>query len=345
MKLFNCDCGTMSKKLLLLLLMSILVITGCSQSSESGDFEALKKVTLVLDWVPNTNHTGFYSAIAMGYYQDVGLEVDIIQPTHGGSADLVAAGQGEFGISYQEQVTYARTAVDPLPVVAIAAVIQHNTSGFASPAEKDIQHPRDFEGKTYGGWGSPVEEAMIQALMSQDGGDFQQVEFVNIGTSDFFDAVENHVDFTWIYYGWDGVAAELFDYALNFILLQDYVEALNFYTPVVITSEDLIAEDPDLVRAFLEATTKGYQFAIESPGAAAEHLMETVPELDREMVVASQRYLAAQYQADAPRWGEMKNDIWQNYARWMYEQGLLMQELDTVSAYTNDFLPEAGELP
>jgi len=57
----------------------------------------------------------------------------------GGGAALIAAGQGEFGISYQEQVTYARTTKEPLPVKAIAAIIQHNTSGFASPTERGIK--------------------------------------------------------------------------------------------------------------------------------------------------------------------------------------------------------------
>ncbi|SMP44640.1 ABC transporter substrate-binding protein [Anoxynatronum buryatiense] len=328
-------------------LMVTGAITGCQSppASDSGvPGEPLQAVTLVLDWVPNTNHTGFYSAAAMGYFAEEGLEVEIIQPTHGGSADLIAAGQGEFGISYQEQVTYARTAADPLPIKAIAAIIQHNTSGFASPASKGIEHPGDFEGKTYGGWGSPVEEAMLQALMTSDGGDFSQVEMMSIGTADFFDAVENHVDFTWIYYGWDGIAAELRDYDINFILLQDYVPALNFYTPALITSEKLIDEEPELVQAFVRASARGYQFAMQQPEEAAAHLLAAVPELDEAMVVASQQYLAQQYQADAPRWGEMKLSVWEDYAHWMFQQGLLENQLDASAAFTNAYLPEAGDI-
>ena len=331
---------------LLVCLMVTGAVAGCQTSpgTDSGTpGKPLRAVTLVLDRVPNTNHTGFYSAAALGYFAEEGLEVEIIQPSHGGSADLIAAGQGEFGISYQEQVTYARTAADPLPIKAVAAIIQHNTSGFASPVSKGIEHPSDFEGKTYGGWGSPVEEAMLKALMSSDGGDFSQVEMMSIGTADFFDAVENHVDFTWIYYGWDGIAAELRDYDIHFILLQDYVSALDFYTPALITSEKILAEDPELVSAFLRASAKGYAFAIQQPEEAAAHLLAAVPELDEAMVVASQQYLASQYQADAPRWGEMKLSVWENYALWMYEQGLLENPLDAAAAFTNDYLPEAGE--
>ncbi|MDW7671550.1 MAG: ABC transporter substrate-binding protein [Bacillota bacterium] len=332
--------GRERKRLVVGALMIAFLLTACgSPTGSNGRDESLRRVTLVLDWVPNTNHTGLYTAAANGYFAEEGLEVDIIQPSQGGSADLIAAGQAEFGISYQEQVTYARTASDPLPVTAIAAIIQHNTSGFASPVSKGIERPRNFEGKTYGGWGSPVEEAMLQMLMNNDGGDFSQLEFMNIGTSDFFDAVENHVDFTWIYYGWDGVAAELRGYEINFIRLQDYADALNFYTPVLITSEALIEADPELITAFLQAVSRGYEFAIANPEAAAGILLEEVPELDRDMVIASQRYLAAEYQADAPRWGEMKLEIWENYAQWMYDQDLLEQPLDAAKAFTNAFLP------
>ena len=106
-------------------------------------------------------------------------------------------------------MTYARTAAEPLPVVAIAAVIQHNTSGFASPVDKNIKSPADFEGKKYGGWGSPMEEAMLKGLMEKYGADFDKVEIVNIGASDFFTSVSKDVDFAWIFYGWDGIAAEI----------------------------------------------------------------------------------------------------------------------------------------
>ena len=118
---------------------------GCTRDMIQQDQtidEGLYEVTVILDWVPNTNHTGIYVARSNGYYRDEGLEVEVIQPSEGGSPDLIAVGKGEFGISYQEQVTYARTADAPLPVVAIAAIIQHNTSGFASPVEKNIKTGR-----------------------------------------------------------------------------------------------------------------------------------------------------------------------------------------------------------
>ena len=106
--------------------------------------EELKKVTVILDYVPNTNHTGMYVALDKGYYKEEGLDVEIIEPTDGATATLIAQQKGTFGISYQEDVTIALTAKEPLPIKAIAALIQHNTSGFVSLADSGIESPADF---------------------------------------------------------------------------------------------------------------------------------------------------------------------------------------------------------
>jgi len=301
--------------------------------------QTLSEITVLLDWVPNTNHTGLYVALEKGFYQEEGLLVNIIQPAEGGPAALIAAGQGEFGVSYQEQVTFARTSPEPLPVVAIAALIQHNTSGFASPVEKGITRPRDFEGKKYGGWGSPVEEATIKALMEIDQADFSKTEIVTIGAIDFFAAVQQYVDYTWIYYGWDGVAAELRNFPINFILLQDYAPELDYYTPVLITSEKLLEKEPELARQFLRATEKGYQYCMENPELAVQDLLKHAPEIDREIAIASQKYLAKHYQADASYWGVMEARRWEGYARWLYERGLIDRMLEVAASFTNSYLP------
>jgi len=323
-----------------LLIASILFVSLPSCKNADANSENLRKVTVVLDWVPNTNHTGIYVARGKGYYADEGMQVEIIQPSEGGSADLIAANKGEFGISHQEQVTYARTAENPLPIVAIATIIQHNTSGFASPVDRNIKTPADFEGKKYGGWGSPMEEAMLKGLMEKYDADYSKLEIVNIGASDFFTSVERDVDFAWIYYGWDGIRSEIIEFPIDFMLLQDIEPALDFYTPVLVASENTIETDPDLIRSFLSATEKGYRFAIENPGEAADIFLSDNSELDRDMIIASQAYLSKNYISYSEGWGVMKKDIWENFGSWMYGNDLLNRTLDVENAYTNEFLPE-----
>ncbi|MDI3535182.1 MAG: NitT/TauT family transport system substrate-binding protein [Thermosediminibacterales bacterium] len=326
----------------IMLIGFLLFAAGCNKQkttpSEEQTSKELKKVSVMLDWVPNTNHTGLYVAKEKGFYEEQGLDVEIVSPPEGGTDQLVASGKAQFGISYQESVTQART--QDVPIVSIAAIIQHNTSGFASKKESGITRPKDFEGKRYGGWGSPIEEAVIKAIMDKDGGDVNKVEFINIGTADFFQSIERNVDFAWIYYGWDGVAAELKGIPLNVIMLKDFDPALDYYTPVIITNEDNIQNNPELVKKFLAATTKGYEFAIENPEESANILLKFAPELDKDLVTASQKWLAKKYQDDAPRWGVQKEEVWEGYAKWMFERNLIPKMIDASKAFTNEFLPE-----
>ncbi|KWW20067.1 ABC transporter substrate-binding protein [Peribacillus simplex] len=327
------------------LLTSLFLLAGCGaggtnekdEATKKEDNEGLKKVSVVLDWTPNTNHTGLYVAKEKGYFKEQGLDVDIIMPGEAGADKLVASGKSEFGVSYQEGITQAR--VQGVPIVSLAAVIQHNTSGFASPADKNIKSPKDFEGKTYGGWGSPVEKAIMDSLMKKENADVNKVDIVNTGDADFFTSVKRDVDFAWIYYGWTGVEAELRNEKLNMIYLTDYSDKLDYYTPVLTTNEKLIKEDPETVKAFVHAASEGYQFAIDDPDAAADILMKAAPDLDAKLVRKSQAWLADKYQDDAPRWGEQKLDIWKNYSDWMRENKLLEGDFKPEEAFTNEFLP------
>ncbi|PKG23229.1 ABC transporter substrate-binding protein [Niallia nealsonii] len=328
-------------KKLIILIAALLLLAGCSNSSGSKEKESaksLKKVTVVLDWTPNTNHTGLYVAKEKGYFKKQGLDVDIITPGDASADTLVASGKADFGVSYQEGITQAR--IQGVPIVSIAAVIQHNTSGFASPANKNIKTPKDFAGKTYGGWGSEVEKSVLSSLMKQENANVKDVDIINIGDTDFFTAVKKNIDFAWIYYGWTGVEAELRGEKLNMIYLTDYSDKLDYYTPVLSTNEKMIDSDPETVKAFVKAASDGYQFAIKNPDDASAILLKAAPDLDEDLVKKSQQWLASKYQDDAAQWGVQKLSVWENYANWMYENKLLDKKLDAKSAFTNDFLPQ-----
>ncbi|SFG24950.1 ABC-type nitrate/sulfonate/bicarbonate transport system, substrate-binding protein [Halobacillus alkaliphilus] len=330
------------KKLITILTVALLV-TACSSNDGNSEEAAAKQeetnsVQLVLDWTPNTNHTGIYVAQAEGFFKEQGLDVEIMLPGEAGADQLVASQKADFGISAQETLTEAR--IQDIPVVSIGAIIQHNTSGFASPKDKNITSPADYEGKTYGGWGAPVEEAVLSSLMQKENADVSEVEIVNMGNTDFFTAVERDIDFAWIYYGWTGVEAELRGQELNMQYLTDYSEKLDYYTPVLTTSESMINENPETVQAFMAAVSKGYEYAIEKPEQAAEILIEAVPDLDPELVKASQEWLSPKYKEDADQWGVQNEQVWSNYAEWMYNHDLLEEKLNAEEAFTNEFLPE-----
>lgn len=333
----------MKKKIISLIalgLASTLFLGGCGAKSEKSEGNGLEKVKLILDWTPNTNHTGFYVAKELGYYEDLGLDVEIIQPSEGSSLQLISAGKGDFAVSYQEDLTYAKTSDNPLPVKAIATIIQHNTSGFASPKEKNITTVKDFEGKVYGGYGGPSEKAILKAVMEKNGSDFSKLTTVDVGTEDFFIATKNNIDFEWTFEGWTNISAKLRNFDINYIPLRELDERLDYYTPIIASSESVLSEKSDMVSKFMEATSKGYEYAIANPEESAKILVKAVPEIDEQLAIESQKFLANEYKADASRWGEMKDSVWNNYTQFLLENELIQENLEASEAYTNEFLPK-----
>ena len=328
----------MKQRLVLTALFTLfaLFLAACSSTGDSSR----QTVKIVLDWTPNTNHTGLYVAKEKGYFKEQGLDVQIIQPGNSGAEQMVASGQADFGVSFQENVTHART--QGIPIVSIAAVLQHNTSGFASLRDKQIQRPKDFEGKVYGGFGSPVEKQMLTSLMEKDQADANKVKIINTGNVDFFQASKQNIDFMWIYYGWTGIEAELRGEKLNMVYLKDYDRALDYYTPVLITSEKQISQNKETVQSFMKAVSKGYQFAIDHPDQAADILIREVPDLNPELVKKSQAWISPRYKDDAKVWGWQKEEVWAGYAKWLSDHRLLEGKFVPREAFTNEFLPEGG---
>lgn len=297
---------------------------GGTQAAGSGaaSGSGLTKVTFALDWTPNTNHTGVYVAAARGYYEDAGLEVEIVQAPENGADALVATGDAQFGVSFQDTMATYVSSDSPLPVSAVAAIIQHNTSGIISRAEKGITSPAGMMDHTYATWEMPIEQGVIQRCVEADGGDFSRVQMVPSTVTDEVTALQtDQVDSIWIYWAWAGVKCELAGLDTNYFAFADIDPVFDFYTPVIIANDDLISSDPDTVQAFMDATRRGHEDCISDPDGAADALLEAAPELDGELVRASQEYLADQYQADASQWGEIDQDRWDAFFGWVGEQG------------------------
>ena len=294
---------------------------------------------MILDYVANTNHTGMYVALDQGYYAEEGLNVNIVEPTEGATATLIAVGKGDFGISYQEDVTIARTSADPLPIKAIAAVIQHNTSGFASYEGKGIKSPKDFEGKTYAGWGGPGEEAVLKAVMTKDGADFSKLKMV-ISDGSGFEALKDKVDIMWFFEAWDNVKCKMNQFPIDYMEVRQLDDRLDYYTPVIIASDQTLKEKPEMVKKFLKATERGYRYAIEHAPESAAILQKYAPDYSLEMLTMSQEYLADKYMEDTDTWGIMKDEVWDGYTDFMNEYGVIDQKIPASECYTNEFLPQ-----
>lgn len=323
----------MNKKVLLIVISIIVAVSlgACGKKTE--------KVTVVLDWTPNTNHTGLYVAREKGYFEEAGLEVELMQPPEDGATVLVAGGGAQFGIDFQEYLAPAYATDDPLPVTAVAAIIQHNTSGFISLKEKGIETPKDMCGYTYATWDMPVEKAILQYIIEEDGGNYEELGMIPSTVTDLASALQTEIDLVWIYYAWDGIAMKVQGLETNYINLADISEELDFYSPVIIANDDYLKENPEQAKAFLAAVKKGYEFAMKNPEEAAEILCKAAPELDAEIVTESQKWLADKYQDDEGGFGNIDGARWDGFYKWLYEKGVIEQEIPAGHGYSNEYLP------
>ncbi|MDR1353801.1 MAG: ABC transporter substrate-binding protein [Treponema sp.] len=309
------------------------VLSGCGGKKDAG------AIRVVLDWTPNTNHTGLYAALEKGYFAEEGIgRVEIMQPPEDGALLLLAAGNAEFGVEFQESMAPALAREDPLPVIAVAAIVSHNTSGIMSLARAGITRPRDLENKRYASWETPLVTAVIRNIVENDGGDFSKVTMIPSFATDAFSALETDVDAIWIYYGWDGVAAELRGKAVNYLDLGRVNPRFDFYTPVLAANSNYAEKNPQTVKQFLRAVSRGYEFAAGNPREAAEILLKHAPELDRGLVTASQQYLSGRYRDGELPWGRFDGDRWDAFYGWMFEEGLLERDIRG-KGFTNDYLP------
>ena len=311
---------------------------GGSEQGGSNTSQDLTKLTFCLDWTPNTNHTGVYVAQSKGFFKDEGLEVEIVQPSEDGAEAMIGTGQVELGVSFQDYIANALVAGNT-SIQAVAAIIQHNTSGIMSRKEDGITSARGMEDHVYATWELPVEQATIKQVVEDDGGDFSKVKMVPNTIDDEVAGLKaGGIDTIWVYEGWSVQNAIVQDYPVNYFSFISIDDVFDYYTPVIAANTEYCQKNPDTVKAFLRAVKKGYEFAIQNPDEAASILCEAVPELDAALVAQSQAFLAEQYQAEAASWGEIDGERWARFYEWLNKNKLVEGELDVNAGWTTEYL-------
>lgn len=306
----------------------------------------LTAVSLALDWVPNTNHTGFFVAEQRGWYADEGIRLEVL-PYSGTTADtLVAGGRANFGISFQHALTFARAS--GLPNISVMAILQHASSAIAVHADRDdIRSPADLDGKVYAGFGTPTEVPILTEVIRRAGGrgDF---DVVTLQTAAYEALYAGDVDFTIMFATWEGIEAELRNQPVKLMRYQDY-DFPDFYQVVLAASEEMLERDADLARRFVRASRRGFEYAMREPDEAAQILIDANEEVFTlpELVVRSARLLASDYYGDADgRFGMQSLERWAPYSRFLFEAGILTdgdgrpvtEEPDWADYFTNGLI-------
>ena len=312
---------------------------GCKQEQPQDEGVLTNKVSFVLDYSPNVNHTGIYVAMEKGFFADEAIEVEIVPVPADGSDALIGTGGAHMGMTYQDYIANSLASANPMPYTAVAAVVQHNTSGIMSRAEDGITTAKNMEGHTYATWGLPVEQATIKDVVEADGGDYSKINLVPYNVDDEVSGLKaNMFDTVWVYEGWAVQNAKVQNYDVNYFSFISIDDVFDYYTPVIAANDDFAKENPDQVKAFLRAVKKGYEFCVENPSDAADILCDAVPELDSDLVHASQDYLADQYIADASSWGVIDADRWSKFYQWLNDQNLVENKLDVTKGYDLSYL-------
>lgn len=336
----------MMKKIIpaMLALLTVVSLASCGKTEPKK--EALTSVRFLLDWTPNTNHTGLYVAKEKGYYKEEGLDVSIQYSPEGSANELVLAGKAEFGISAQDTLAPAYASKDPLPVSNVAAILQHNTSGIISRKGEGMDRPKGLEGHKYSTWNNPVEQAMLKDVVTKDGGDFSKVTLVPNELTDEVAGLKSKVtDAVWVYYGWSCINAEVQKFPFDYFAFRDINPVFDYYTPTIIAADSYLKEHEDTAKRFLRATAKGYEYAAKHPEEAAAILMKNADGLNKDLVEASQKWISRQYLDEEGRFGTMEEKRWNAFYQWLNDEKLVSVPLKENQGLRSDLVPSKPVLP
>jgi len=314
------------------LILALTLIVYKIKTTKHVNFETKSNVSLRLKWINQAQFAGFFVANNKGFYQENNLTVNIepggpnISPIQ-----MVVSGANDFGIVGSDQIILARSK--GIPVVAIGVIYKQTPISLVSLKEKNIVKPEDIIGKkvavVYGN-----DEVFYRIFLSKQNIDKSKLTEVP-QISDVSQLLTNQVDVKMVYEMNDPILLKIQGKETNIIRLRDY--GVNFYGDTLFTTEDMIKNHPDIVKKFVKASFKGWNYAIENSVEAVEETMRVNPNLNKE---AQLGYL----QTSTPiinqgnRLGFSDLEIWNNMQQELINQKVMTETIDINKAFTNEFL-------
>ena len=312
-----------------------LISMACSTEEEAVP------VKLALDWYPNANHLGLFIAKQKGYFEDEGLDVTMYTPSDPSTVlQTVASGSDNFGMNYQPDVILARN--EGVPVVSIAAVVQHPLNSVMALESSGITRPSQLAGKKVGYPGIPTNEPLLDTMLKADGvaGGLAEVELVNIGFNIGESLITEKVDAAvGAYWTHESILLENQGHPVNVMKMQDW-GVPDYYELVLVTSEDYLEENRDVAERFVRAIKKGFEEAISDPQAGVDILVEENPgEIDEGIDRPGADLLVPQWQLPGGGgFGTQESGRWQSFVDWMKQQGMIDGGFAAADAFDADLV-------
>lgn len=312
---------------------TILMATACGTVKDPGG----KRVSLALDWFPNSNHAGIYEAVKRGYFKDEGLEVNVYTPSDPSTVlQTVGAGRDDFGISYQPDLLQARSK--GIPVVSVLGIVQHPLNSVMALETSAIKRPGDLKGKKVGHPNIASNKAMLATMLATDGLKLTDVEMVDVGFDLVPALLSGQVDaVVGAYWTHESILIELEGHKVNVMRMEQW-GVPDFYELILVTNESTLKDRRDVVERFTRAFRKGFENAMANPQSS----IDTLVELNRDSVTEpverkGVELLVPVWKAEAPRFGWQAADRWRSFADWMIKEKFIRETLDPSKAFTNEF--------
>ncbi len=316
-----------------------LQILACSPSTtENSTHWSPDMVTVQLKWHHQAQFAGFYVARAMKYYRNEDLVVRFLEGGQGiDLAQTIIDGEAQFGIMSPEDVLIKRAKGAQL--TAIAAIYRRSAVVYAAMADSGIVRPTDFQGKTLAikGTGGGIRdfEFQLYAMMEKLDLDLSRVKLVTFDPT-YTDFYNGTVAVTAAYLTGGVIKMRQRGYAVNLIWPGDY--GVHFYSDILVTSDQMITQEPELVERFLRATLKGWTAAIGAPESAVLETLRYARIKDQRLHAAMLDRLVPLVHTGEDRIGWMKGEDWQQMHDVLFHQGLIRALPDVQKVFTTRFL-------
>ena len=290
----------------------------------------MKSIKVALDWTANTNHTGFFVAKEKGFYEALGLHIELLMPDTDNysvaPAKKVELGQADVALCPFESVVSYRTKTKPFDAVAIATVFREDISAIVTLGDSTLNSPKDLDGKTYASYQARYEDEIVRQMIKNDGGkgDFEIVYPKKLGIWETI--VNKKFDATWIFTNWEGIQARNQGISLHLFKMADYKIPYG-YSPVILASKSALIEDTEKYRNFLQATKKGFLFAQKHTAAAVACISPFVSEQDSDIDLLESQQFTAPFYGNTENWGILEKDKVEAYLSWLNENKLEPQKL------------------
>jgi putative hydroxymethylpyrimidine transport system substrate-binding protein len=316
-----------------------LVACGGDDDGSPGSASDPQQFTLALDWYVNPDHAGVYTAIERDFFRQAGLDVTPQVPSDP-SAPIkqVAAGRVDLAISYEPEVLLANE--QGLDVQAVGALVDSPLTSLISLPEGGIASAADLNGKTVGTAGIPYQSDYLETILEAAGLSPSSAKEVNVGLNLLPAVIGGRVDA--ILGGFrniEGVDLRLRGLDPRVVPV-DQLGVPTYDELVLVARRSTVEDDPEAIRAFLEALARGTDYARAHPQEAASAVLSAgkglEPTQTRAEVAATLPLLAP---PPGKPYGYMDENAWQAYSEWMAQHGLIDRAPEPSEVLTNELLP------